>query len=173
MTGDVSVAATDNPHRTGVSFALVPIGTFPIITASTQGASAVMSVSEITEPQRLSLTLDPGLVLERLILRRLSGLKRKRGQDWLRSLLVQGFLAEGQWIRSECPRDSEPRLVAGTQDPDVTLRELAGAHSHTGPACSRSCGADTDTHITGHHCDQPRSGDQTVRPSPQGDRLSP
>ncbi|MBX3707098.1 MAG: hypothetical protein KF911_10765 [Pseudomonadales bacterium] len=64
-----------------------------------------MSASEITEPLRLSLTLDPDLVLERLILRRLSGLKRKRGQDWLRSLLVQGFLAEGQWIRSECPRD--------------------------------------------------------------------
>ena len=66
-----------------------------------------MSASEITEPLRLSLTLDPGLVLERLILRRLSGLKRKRGQDWLRSLLSQGFLAEGQWIRSECRRDSD------------------------------------------------------------------
>ena len=66
-----------------------------------------MSASEITEPLRLSLTLDPGLVLERLILRRLSGLKRRRGQDWLRSLLVQGFLAEGQWIRSEGPGDSD------------------------------------------------------------------
>ncbi len=60
-----------------------------------------MSVTELTEPKRLNLTLDPGLVLERLILQRLSGLKRKRGQDWLRSLLVQGFLAEGRWIRSD------------------------------------------------------------------------
>ena len=60
-----------------------------------------MSVSELTEPKRISLTLDPGLVLERLVLQRLSGLKRKRGQDWLRSLLVQGFLAEGRWIRSD------------------------------------------------------------------------
>jgi hypothetical protein len=90
--------------------------TFRIITASTLASSAAMSASEITEPQRLSLTLDPGLVLERLILRRLSGLKRKRAQDWLRALLVQGFLTEGQWIRSECPRASdravpqEPRI---------------------------------------------------------------
>jgi hypothetical protein len=57
-----------------------------------------MSVSELTDPKRISLTLDPGLVLERQILQRLSGLKRKRGQDWLRSLLVHGFLVEGQWI---------------------------------------------------------------------------
>ena len=57
-----------------------------------------MSVTELTEPKRLNLTLDPGLVLERLILQRFSGLKRKRGQDWLRSLLVQGFLAEGRWV---------------------------------------------------------------------------
>jgi len=59
-----------------------------------------MTASDISEPQRLSLTLDPGVVLERLILRHLSGLQRKRGQAWLRSLLVQGFLVEGQWLRS-------------------------------------------------------------------------
>ena len=55
----------------------------------------------ISASQRFSLTLDPGLVLERMILSRLTGLKRKCGQDWLRSLLVQGFLAEGQWLRRE------------------------------------------------------------------------
>ena len=59
-----------------------------------------MSASQISAPQRFSLTLDPGLILERLILARLSGLKRKRAQDWLRALLVQGFLVEGQWLRS-------------------------------------------------------------------------
>ena len=62
-----------------------------------------MSVTEITEPKRLNLTLDPGLVLERLILQRFSVLKRKRGQDWLRSLLVQGFLAEGRWVSRDIP----------------------------------------------------------------------
>ena len=81
-----------------------------------------MSASEITEPQRFSLTLDPGLVLERLILARLSGLKRKRGQDWLRALLVQGFLAEGQWIRSECPRDSDR---ASSQEPRIPTSPFA------------------------------------------------
>ena len=82
-----------------------------------------MSASEITEPLRLSLTLDPGLVLERLILRRLSGLKRKRGQDWLRALLVQGFLAEGQWIRSECRRDNDR---ASSQEPRIPTSPFAG-----------------------------------------------
>jgi len=81
-----------------------------------------MSACEITEPLRFSLTLDPGLVLERLILRRLSGLKRKRGQDWLRALLVQGFLAEGQWIRSECPRASDR---ASSQEPRIPTSPFA------------------------------------------------
>jgi hypothetical protein len=62
-----------------------------------------VSVTELTEPKRLNLTLDPGLVLERLILQRFSRLKRKRGQDWLRSLLVQGFLAEGRWVSRDIP----------------------------------------------------------------------
>ena len=65
-----------------------------------------MTVSELSAPQRFSLTLDPSLVLERLILRRLPDLKRKRGQDWLRALLIQGFLMEGQWLRRECPSGS-------------------------------------------------------------------
>ena len=60
-----------------------------------------MPASTISAPQRFSLTLDPGLVLERLILARLSELTRKRAQDWLRALLVQGFLVEGQWLQSE------------------------------------------------------------------------
>jgi len=68
-----------------------------------------MSVSEVSAPKRLSVTLDPGLVLERLILRRLADLQRKRGQDWLRSLLVHGFLAEGRWLRTGDP-DAGKRL---------------------------------------------------------------
>ena len=66
-------------------------------------ASVAMSVSEVSAPRRLSITLDPGLVLERLILHRFGNLQRKRGQDWLRSLLVQGFLTEGRWIRTGEP----------------------------------------------------------------------
>jgi len=76
-----------------------------------------MSASEITEPRRISVTLEPGLVLERLILRRLAGLHRRRAQDWLRSLLVQGFLVEGQWIRSERPRNSDCVSLQATRIP--------------------------------------------------------
>ena len=65
--------------------------------------STAVSVSELSAPKRLSIALDPGLVLERLILRRLADLPRKRGQDWLRSLLVLGFLAEGRWLRTGGP----------------------------------------------------------------------
>ena len=61
----------------------------------------------MTPLQRITLRLDPGLVLERMILSRLSGRKRARGHAWLRSLLVQGFLAEGQWLRREGDRGGE------------------------------------------------------------------
>ena len=74
------------------TFVLVSDPPNRIITASIIVVSAAVSVSEVSPPKRLSITLDPGLVLERLILQRLDDLQRKRGQDWLRSLLVQGFL---------------------------------------------------------------------------------
>ena len=109
---------------------LVPPVSFPIIAASNPGASAVMSASEITEPRRISLTLDPGLVLERLILRRLTGLNRRRTQDWLRSLLVQGFLVEGQWIRSEHPRSSDSVSMQETRIPTSPYAHwLARSHA--------------------------------------------
>lgn len=83
------------------------IATDRIIASSPLPVRIVMSVSDFTDPKRICLTLDPGLVLERMILQRLSGLKRKRGQDYLRSLLVHGFLVEGRWVRSD---------VHGTQE---------------------------------------------------------
>jgi hypothetical protein len=76
-----------------------------------------VSVTELTEPKRLNLTLDPGLVLERLILQRFSRLKRKRGQDWLRSLLVQGFLAEGRWVTRDIPGNRAELVPRETKVP--------------------------------------------------------
>jgi len=87
-----------------------------------------VSVTELTEPKRLNLTLDPGLVLERLILQRFSGLKRKRGQDWLRSLLVQGFLAEGRWVSRDIPgnrADLVPRETTVPTTPYANWLERA------------------------------------------------
>lgn len=82
-------------------------------------ASVAMSVCEVSAPRRLSVTLDPGLVLERLILQRLGNVQRKRGQDWLRSLLVQGFLTEARWIRTGEPyggrgRESDVPAIPAT-----------------------------------------------------------
>lgn len=92
-----------------------------------------MSVSEVTTPKRLSITLDPGLVLERLILRRLADLQRKRGQDWIRSLLVQGFLAEGRWIRTGEPGGSQSRVPVEPAAPTTPFSQwLQGAHDNGG-----------------------------------------
>lgn len=89
-----------------------------------------MTATDISEPQRLSLTLDPGVVLERLILRHLSGLQRKRGQDWLRSLLVQGFLVEGQWLRSGGLGDRDPASPRAPRNPTTSFANwLERAHA--------------------------------------------
>jgi len=93
-----------------------------------------MSVSEVCVPKRLSITLDPGLVLERLILRRLANLQRKRGQDWLRSLLVQGFLAEGRWLRSGEPDGGKglgPDMPAIPATPFARWLEHSHANNQT------------------------------------------
>ena len=96
--------------------------------------SAAVSIFEVSAPKRLSLTLDPGLVLERLILRRLADLQRKRGQDWLRSLLVLGFLAEGRWLRAgELGRGEgrEPHAPAIPATPFARWLERAHANGRT------------------------------------------
>ena len=129
-----------------------------------------MPALDISASQRFSLTLDPGLVLERMILSRLSELKRKRGQDWLRSLLVQGFLVEGQWLRRERQSDRDGAAPARSHDPNDAVRELAGARQRAYPACVRPCAGIRTTHRHGHRTG---CGIETVRPSPQRDRVSP
>ncbi len=53
-------------------------------------------MSKRREFKRVSLRLDPGLVLERLILSRLGALSKSRHEPWLRSLLVQGYVLESR-----------------------------------------------------------------------------
>jgi len=50
------------------------------------------------QTQRVCLRLDRGLVLERLIGSHMETLTVKRTQDWLRSLLAQGFLLESRLL---------------------------------------------------------------------------
>ncbi len=51
-------------------------------------------MSDATRGQRLNLRLDPEMLVEGLILERLATVPKHRRQDWLRSLLVAGFLRE-------------------------------------------------------------------------------
>ena len=80
----------------------------------------------MTEPQRIRLTLDPGLVLERLILKRLAELTRQRGHDWLRSLLIQGFLTEGRWLRTEGSQTREGRAPRAPEIPATPFGRWLG-----------------------------------------------
>ena len=49
--------------------------------------------------RRVSVPLDPGMVVEALILQRLDTVPKRRHSDWIRSLLVQGFLAESRVLQ--------------------------------------------------------------------------
>jgi len=51
-------------------------------------------VANQSNGQRLCLQLDPHMVFEALILQRLQRIPARRRQEWLRWLLVQGFLGE-------------------------------------------------------------------------------
>lgn len=51
--------------------------------------------------QRLIILLDTRLPLEAMILNRLQRLPQPRRKDWLRSLLVTGFSAECQALKSQ------------------------------------------------------------------------
>ena len=51
------------------------------------------------EGRRVSVRLDPGLLVEALILKRLDTVPKRRHPDWIRALLVQGFLAESRVFR--------------------------------------------------------------------------
>ncbi len=56
-----------------------------------------MSVSKQgLEGFRISVRIDAGLPVEALIVKRLVALPKRRHQDWIRALLVQGFVAESR-----------------------------------------------------------------------------
>jgi len=53
--------------------------------------------------QRLNIILDTRIPLEAMILNRLQRLPQRRRKDWLRGLLLTGFNAECQVIKSQTP----------------------------------------------------------------------
>ena len=51
------------------------------------------------EGRGITVRLDPGLLVEALILKRLNTVPKRRHPDWIRALLIQGFLAECRVVR--------------------------------------------------------------------------
>ncbi|MDZ7753264.1 MAG: hypothetical protein U5S82_16830 [Gammaproteobacteria bacterium] len=49
--------------------------------------------------KRISVSLDPAILVEALIMAHLEALPKRRHPDWIRALLVQGFLAERRIAR--------------------------------------------------------------------------
>ena len=52
-----------------------------------------------SEGRRVTVHLDPGMLIEALILKRLNTVPKRRHPDWIRTLLIQGFLAECRVVR--------------------------------------------------------------------------
>jgi len=76
--------------------------------------------------QRICIRLDPAMLLEGLLVERLSRVPKARRQEWLRTLLVQGYLWEGGVSRRS---QRNARLIAGNQgEPEAVARGTAFAH---------------------------------------------
>jgi hypothetical protein len=50
--------------------------------------------------RRIGVVLDPEVFVEGLILKRIEALPKRRQADWLRGLIVRGFLAESRVVRA-------------------------------------------------------------------------
>ena len=69
------------------------------------------------EGRRVSVRLDPGLLVEALILKRLNTVPKRRHPDWIRALLVQGFLAECRVVRQLAGTASENAFAKRRMQP--------------------------------------------------------
>ena len=69
------------------------------------------------EGRRVTVRLDPGLLVEALILKRLNTVPKRRHPDWIRALLVQGFLAECRVVRQLKGTASENAIAKRRMQP--------------------------------------------------------
>ena len=61
---------------------------------------------------RLTVQLDTRIALEAIILNRIERIPKTRRQEWLRGLLVQGFRAECQLLRTTAAGQENTRPMA-------------------------------------------------------------
>ena len=106
-----------------------------------------------TKPgQRVALQLDPRIALEAIILNRLERIPAARRQEWLRSLLVQGFRLECLALRGVSEdleqrpamtfthklADDSKNLVVQKEVPPVTQVEISKTETTDKPFASLS-----------------------------------
>lgn len=103
--------------------------------------------------RRVSVPLDPEVLIEALILARLEALPRRRQTDWIRGLLVNGFLAESRVLRAlqtgastNGDEEQRPRSLAAAgfafgqwrgkpaqAEPEARPAPVDGWHQHSKP----------------------------------------
>jgi hypothetical protein len=90
--------------------------------------------------QRLCIRLDPAMLLECVLLERLALVPKARRQEWLRGLLVQGYLREARTGRGVRNDDELGRLGAGQAEKKVPAcaTAFAGRLTRPRPAMSKT-----------------------------------
>lgn len=86
-----------------------------------------MAATKTTPVQRIGLRLDPRVALESIILSRLARTPTPRRQEWLRSLLIQGFRSECQELsKAECSLRKKTTIPATQFNgiPDSAIQRL-------------------------------------------------
>lgn len=83
--------------------------------------------------QRLCIRLDPAMLLEGVLLERLALVPKARRQEWLRGLLVQGYLWEARTSRGVRSDDELGSWAAGQAQNKVPASATAFAGRLTRP----------------------------------------
>ena len=96
------------------------------------------------EGRRVSVRLDPGLLVEALILKRLNTVPKRRHPDWIRALLVQGFLAECRVVRQLAGTASENAFAKRRMPPSP------GSGFNFSEGCARSANPKRDIGVNRH-----------------------
>ena len=100
------------------------------------------------EGRRVSVRLDPGLLVEALILKRLDTVPKRRHPDWIRALLVQGFLAECRVARQLKEPAAEHSFAKRRMPPSL------GPGFDFGDGFARSVNAKRDIGVNRHVSNQ-------------------
>ena len=91
---------------------------------------------------RLTLQLDTRIALEAIILNRIERVPARRRQEWLRGLLVQGFRAECQLLRTTAVERENSQPMAFSRWLAV---DSPGQPQHSPPTASSAAPIATST----------------------------